>query len=134
MLLEMIPGLVGILDHFRESRISKSELRQQDIVERNELMDAALNAIYVAASETRIYLEKLKNGDDRDRKQEENLGRLWTKASIPVRHFDKDLAQRCFMKSDAWIRVDNWDDERVSSSRIGIDEIFEDARKLLLID
>jgi len=68
-MLEAIPGLGKLLDYFSNER------RRRD-----DLMDSALAAIYAAANETKIYLARLEK-TGRQRKHEEELARLWSKAA-----------------------------------------------------
>ena len=120
-MIDMIPGLKALLGYFQKERHLDEDRKDQ-----------ALNAIYVAACETKIYFEKIQSGSNRSRKVEEKLARLWAKAAPPVRRFDRDLASRCLMKSEAWISPHLWKRDRVKENRIGIDEVYEDARRLLM--
>lgn len=120
-LLEAIPGLKGLLEYFSAERHR-----------RDDRLDAALAAIYTAASETKLYLARLEVGKRRSRKREAELARLWSRAGPPVRRFDADLADRCLMKSDFWIWPERWTPADVRSNRIGIDQVQEGARRLLL--
>lgn len=119
-MLEAIPGLGKLLDYFSRER------RRRD-----DQMDAALAAIYAAANETKIYLARLEKTGRRRRKHEEELARLWSKAAVPVRRFDRDLANQCLLRSQYWISPDRWDAGDITEKRVGIDAIYEKARELL---
>jgi len=77
-MLEAIPGLGKLLDYFSRERHR-----------RDDKMDSALAAIYAAANETKIYLARL-----------EKTGRRKRKPAVPVRRFDRDLANRCLLNSE----------------------------------
>ena len=119
-MLEAIPGLGKLLDYFSRERHR-----------RDDQMDSALAAIYAAANETKIYLARLEKTGRRKRKREEELARLWSKAAVPVRRFDADLADRCLLKSQYWVSPDRWNADDVTEKKIGIDAIYEKARELL---
>ncbi len=61
----------------------------------------------------------------------ETLLRMWAATSIPLRHFDRDLAQRCLEKSDYWLNPDNYSAPEIVQFRIGIEQVYKDAKKLL---
>jgi len=94
--------LSSILSMFREG----SQFRR----ERSEHRDAALDAIYMACTETKLYASDWERTGKRSRKREQELARLWKKASIPVRHYDKMLADKCYHKGEYWLDPDHWDD------------------------
>ena len=120
-LSSMIPGLQGLLNYFAVER------RQRD-----DRLDTALTAIYTAASETKIYIDRMKKSGRRSRKKEEELSRLWAKAVAPVRRFDRDLAERFLLKSDYWINPEHWTPSDIKDARIGIVQVCEEARGLLV--
>ncbi|MCP5005734.1 MAG: hypothetical protein GY941_17630 [Planctomycetes bacterium] len=55
---------------------------------------------------------------------------MWHKAAVPVRHIDKDLADRCFLKADSWVSPEQLTEENIKGNRIGICQVWEDALKL----
>lgn len=121
MIIDAIPGLSKLLDYY-----SKERHRRED---QKEL---ALNAIFAAASETRIYLAGLERTGRRSRKKEEELSRLWSKAALAARRFDADFTDRCLLKSQYWVSPEKWRADDVTEKRIGIDAVYEKARQLLL--
>jgi len=116
----MIEGLKTLLEYFRDERHR-----------REDKADAALAAIYAAANETKLYIRKAQRTGRSEGKKEEELSRLWTAAAVPIRHFDRDLADRCLMKGRYWVDPASWSVEDIVRFRIGIDEVFEEARELL---
>jgi hypothetical protein len=119
MLKDLLCGLREVLAFFQKEREA-----------RNERHEKALLARYAAVNETRLYLKRATTGE-MDRKTEEELSRMWTRAAVAVRRIDAKLADRCLKKSDYWVSPENWADQEVISLGIGIDEIFEESRRLL---
>jgi hypothetical protein len=119
-MLEAIPGLSKLLDFFSRERHR-----------RDDQVDQALVCIYAAANETKLYLAQLEKTSRRVRKREEELARLWSKAAVPVRRFDADLANRCLLKSQYWVSPEKWKADDVTEKKIGIDAVYEKARELL---
>lgn len=119
-LIDLIPGLNALLDTLQRERHH-----------REDQADAALAALYAAATETRLYLAGLEGGARRRRKAEQELARLWSKAAVPIRRFDADLADRSLRKSEYWMSPHRWSARMVTEARIGIDQVQEDAAKLL---
>lgn len=102
--------------------------------ERGELRDAALDSIYMACAETKLYATDWERTGKRNRKREEELARLWKKASIPVRHFDPALADKCFFKGEYWLDPDHWDDGDTRRLGIDLDRVILEARDLKVMD
>ncbi len=99
---------------------------------RSEKRDAALDAIYMACTETKIYLTEFRKNGSRDAEKEKSLASLWKKASIPVRNFDKELADKCYYKGEYWINPEEWHgvDEDLN---ISIERVIEEARNLKVL-
>jgi hypothetical protein len=100
--------------------------------QQRDLADRALVAIYTASNETRSYLASLQKGKTRNFEKEGDLSRLWAIASIPLRHFDEDLARRCELKGEYWRNPDEWTVTDISNARIGLDKVFRESKTLLL--
>jgi hypothetical protein len=116
----MVSGLKGLLGYISGERR-----------DREDKLDDALTAIYTVAGETKIYInDMLKNGK-RIRKRENKLSLGWAKAAALVRRFNIDLAERFLLKSDYWIKPENWTRDDIERNRIGIEEVCEEARALL---
>lgn len=90
----------------------------------NDKIDEALKLTMDALRETRVYANKLRNGKRRDINKEHNIAELWSQASIPLRYIDKDLANKCFIKSEYWLEPETWTQARVESEGIALDTIY----------
>lgn len=119
-LVDLIPGLNSLLDTLQRERHH-----------REVQADAALTALYAAATETKLYLLELEDGGRRSKERERGLSRLWSRAAVPIRRFDADLADRSLRKSEYWMSPARWTSSMVTEARIGIDQVQEDALKLL---
>ena len=97
---------------------------------RAEKRDAALDAIYMACTETKIYVVEWDRTGKRNKKKEQELAKLWKKASIPVRHFDQLLADKCYHKGDYWLNPDHWDTQDIEHLGIDLDRVTIEARDL----
>ena len=113
-----IRGLTSILTWLRTG------LQQRD-----ENLTNALNALYVATNETRLYLH---DREEADRSREAELSRLWGAAGIALRNVDRSLADRCFSKASAWVEPEKWDDARIVKADIEIDSMYQELRRITL--
>lgn len=116
----MIEGLKTLLEYFRDERHR-----------REDHADEALMAIYMAANETKLYIQEVQRTGKSKQKREAELSRLWTRAAIPIRRFDADLASRCLIKGDYWTNPSAWTVEAIAQFRIGLDDVFREAKELL---
>ena len=116
----LVNGLLGLLGNFREDRTHSQEQKGH-----------ALSAIISASNETKIYIQRVQRSGNTDRETEEKLSRLWAAASVPLRHFDHDLAERCLRKSEYWLNPENYSATDIAKFRIGIDQVYKEAKKLL---
>ncbi len=105
-----------------------SKGRQQRASERRE----TINALYTALNETRLYNNERMDGLKRNRKRESAIAALWSQAAIVVEPFDKELARVCHNKCDYWCDDELWDDKRIKSNGIEIENVMKKVRKLLL--
>ena len=113
--------LLAVLGLVREGRKVKSERTDQ-----------ALNALYVALNETKSYVDRLDSGGRRSRSSEFEIAHLWQMASIPLRELDPDLALRCFIKGGYWLKPSTYTSLKVRKQRIGLDQVLDSTRELLL--
>lgn len=120
MLKMILPSLHEFLKHQREGRFRAEDQR-----------DLALNLLLKAINETRLYLQRTQRQITRDRKTEETLVRLWAEAAVPVRHLDRDLAERCTMKSDYWLNPESYSPSDIHKFRIGINQVYQEVKDLL---
>lgn len=116
----------SILSLFNEG----SKLRR----EQGELRETALDSIYMACTETKLYATEWDRTGKRNRKREVQLARLWKKASIPVRHFDPELANKCYYKGEYWLDPERWEDGEVRRLGIDLDRVILEARDLKVMD
>ncbi len=116
----LISGLLRLLGNLPKYRTRSRE--QKDI---------ALSSIISAANETKIYIKRVQRTGQTNREAEEKLSRLWAAASVPLRHFDQDLAERCLIKSDAWLNPENYSATDIAKFRIGIEQVYKEAKALL---
>lgn len=100
--------------------------------ERSERTDQALYALYTALNETKAYMSYLESGKKRNRKREFAIARLWHDASVPLRTVDRDLARRCFIKGSYWLEPDTWSELMINRKRIGLNQVIESIRDLLM--
>lgn len=122
--------LISIANQLREW---VGVLTAQDVREKSELK-VALKSLYVAALETKSYLARRDKREPRNYEIEKRLMLLWSDAAVELRTIDLDLAVRCSIKGDYWSDPDphTWTQEKIDESGIGIDDIYEAARNLLL--
>ena len=111
---------------------------------RDEKYDLALEALYTALNETKIYIgsierkrahtdqNSLESAPIGSEETEAQLSRLWTKAALKIRHYDPALANRLSKKADYWANPDKWSAADVARAHITIDEVFAEARDLLM--
>ncbi len=101
-------------------------------IKRDEQIDESLHALYDALTETKAYVARLNDRQPNDRDQELKIARMWHNASVPIRHIDPDLAHRCFLKGSYWLEPNVWTDDKIQDSRIGLDQVLESTKELLL--
>ena len=97
---------------------------------KRKLYDQALASLYMACTETKIYIQQVESTGTLNRQTEEDLARLWSKAAVPLRHINQDLANRCAHKSDYWLNPAKWSRADIAEYRIGITQVADEARKL----
>jgi len=126
-----MPEVIALAQLFDKS-LKVLGLVRQGKKERNDKIDRALFALYTALNETMAYLDDLKSGKRSSRSRERKLAHLWHDASVPVRHIDRDLAQRCFLKGSLWLEPETWSKDRVRQNQITINNILDAVRELLI--
>lgn len=118
--MTIIEGLKTLLEYFRDERHR-----------REDRADEVLLAIYTAVNETKLYIQDVQRTGKSKPEREADLSRLWTRAAVPIRRFNEDLADRCLMKGEYWVNPSAWTVERIAQFRIGLDDVFKEAKKLL---
>ena len=96
--------------------------------------DQSLYALYTALNETKAYVSFLDSGEARDRTREFAIAKLWQDASVPLRKVDPELAERCFDKGSYWYESEAWSDFMINSKKIGLNQVIESMRELLIAD
>lgn len=86
-----------------------------------------MKSLFEAVTKTKLYIQKRK----RSLAKEEELVHLWAEAAIHIRHFDKDLAERCAMKSEYWINPKNFSETDIKRFRIGIEQVCKEVKELM---
>ena len=102
--------------------------------QRGEDRDAALDSIYMACTETKIYAIDYDRTRCRNIDKERDLARLWKKASIKVRHFDGLLADICYYKGEYWLDPEHWNQDDVLRLKIDLDKVILEAKDLKAMD
>ncbi len=120
MLTEIIEGVVKLLGPI--ATLSK---------DRRELKDSALRSISTALNETYLYYRDIDRVNQRNLDREAQLSRYWSAASIPLRHFDEELAGICESKSEYWINPENYTEEDINRFGIELGEIRQAYRRML---
>jgi len=121
--------IAGILTQLREwYSVFKGGANRKD-----DRYTEALKSLFSALTETKVYLARLARSEKqkRDYNTEAKLAQLWTIASVALRTFDNDLAERCFNKGNYWTNPDTWTRADIEKARIQIDAVLNDAKALL---
>lgn len=89
---------------------------QAAVASRLQYRDEALLALYTALAETQAHLQKQRRRGEPDAPNE-RLAELWFRASLPLRHFNIELANLCDHKRDYWSNPSHWaGDDRIDSN------------------
>jgi len=91
---------------------------------------AALEAIHQAIRETKKYLKRRREGEDRDGAIEDRLSDLWMQAAPKIQPYDGKLAGLCYVKGDGWADEATWNAAENRNLPIRIDQMLERVRKL----
>ena len=123
----------GVLNWFGLLRKEQKERKEQE--------RKAVKALYVALNETLTYFRRLEHPElappdapaeaQRSLKAEDAISRLWMEAAVELKDVAPELSKRCFMKGVYWTDRDRWNEERVRSANIKLEELLEDAKSLL---
>ena len=100
--------------------------------EQRELANSAISALSSAITETSIYFSHIKEGGDKDREREFELGRLWAATAQTLHSIDNELAAMCDQKSEAWIRPDFWPKEKINEHGIRLIDVRDKYKQLLI--
>ncbi|MHC1777562.1 MAG: hypothetical protein AB9834_19345 [Lentimicrobium sp.] len=88
----------------------------------------AIEAIYKAANRTSFYITMNQNGTYKSNLE---LSDLWMETAVKVRDLDLALYEQLLMKAEYWSNPQNWSNEDVKTTKIGLLEIKRAAREIL---
>ena len=92
----------------------------------------ALDAFDRAKIDTLLYLGRLDRGDSEDRKDEEKLARLGSRAARAFVGIDPSLVRLLNIKAASWARpAGRWDDNRAKKAGIAIEDIGKKVDKIV---
>lgn len=91
----------------------------------------AIRAVWSAVDNTRMHLNRTKSGKADPTLPNPELVQLWVDASLEIVALNPDLARRLREKAEYWSDPNLWDESRIASARISIEEINADALALL---
>ena len=123
----LYPVVTGLRNLIKESSDGQEAERRAAV--------AALSAAVEIANRTLQYFANLRRTGQRDQEQERALATGWSTAGVQLaglKNVPSQLVNRYFLKADYWSFPESWTDERITESRIGLDEIAEESRSLLL--
>lgn len=119
----MIEYLLDKLERFVELYHEKKK-------EERQLADDALRAVLLALNETEIYYARRERGAPRSEDSEMQLSRLWSAASIPLRHIDVSFSDICDHKSRFWLNPDDWEEKKVAKYKIRLTTLSKKVKRL----
>jgi hypothetical protein len=98
---------------------------------RTKKYDTALIDALKAATRTRAYIRRVRDGAPEDTEEEGLLSQYWYHASVSLRQIDPELAERALIKADCWADPLLWEDPRYRNIPVDLDLIVEQCRWLL---
>jgi hypothetical protein len=123
----LYPVVTGLRNLIKETSDGQESDRQA--------VGEALSATVEIANLTLQYLADQRRTGQRDYQRERALANGWSRAGaklIDLNDPPRELVNRYFLKAEFWSFPERWTDERIKASRIGLDEIAEESRSLLL--
>ena len=106
--------------------LSEKKRAETEHVERTLL---ALNDAYYV---TKRYFAGLEAGAEPTREKQFEVAHKWDAVSYLVRRYDANLANRLGLKSRFWREGGAWSREQREQARIGLEQVRQDGRFLLL--
>ena len=110
------------------------DVPNQQEAERQTTMEA-LSAAVEIANQTLQYMADRRRTGQRDYPKERALAGGWGNAGFKLAGLQdppRELVERYFLKAEYWSFPEQWTEERITASRIGLDEIAAESRSLLL--
>ena len=99
--------------------------------QRSDAEAKAIDAILLAANETRAYIADIRDGKQtEDRNTEKGLAKLWRSAHTAMVPINYELADRCLIKADCWSDPKLFDDDRYSNIPLDLNSIIDLCREL----
>lgn len=120
LLLKIAESLRDFLDALDKSKLSKKER-----------LKAALFSVMTAANETRSYLAGMKSKKESKPEVEMRLSSLWTKASVGLIEFDKDLAEICRLSGEYWSDPREWSYSEINNVKRLLRVVSERVERLM---
>lgn len=102
--------------------------------DRRAIVDALSSAVDIARA-TLAYFADQRTSLQGNREKERQLSEGWQKAGLKLAALPPpafELAERYFIKANYWADPDSWTAERIEKARIGLDELSEESRAILL--
>ncbi len=120
LLLKLGDSIRGFLETLDKNRLAK-----------DERLRAALLAVLTASNETRAYLAGMKGKRQHVPKVELRLADLWTKASVALLEFDKDLASICKLSGEYWSDPQAWSYANINSVKRVLQVVSDRVNRLM---
>jgi len=94
-------------------------------------LELALADLVVAVGETKDFISKGRVSGAVSPEDNLYVASLWGKAARSVQMVDFELSNRLLLKQDAWRNANQWPGERVNASRIAIEDVDLELRRML---
>ena len=105
-------------------------IRENKASTKREKEEAEL-ALSHAYTLTHGYYVSLNSGSDKNTDKEHLIAEAWNAASILLRKFDQNLANRLSLKSRFWREGAAWADEQIAGARIGLEDVRREGTVVL---
>jgi hypothetical protein len=91
----------------------------------------AIRKVWNAVDGTRMFLAAVRRREASENQPNPELVSLWSEASLAIAVIDNDLAGRLRRKAEYWSDPENWSVEQIENARIEIDNVANEANRLL---
>jgi hypothetical protein len=92
--------------------------------------NAALEAIHQAIRETKRYLKRRREGEDRDGVTEDRLSNLWFDAGSKILPYEGYLSSLCYVKGNGWADEATWKAKEFRNLPTSVDQMLQRVGKL----
>jgi hypothetical protein len=123
--------LGGVVNGLKDLIKEKASISEAD---RQAIADALSSAVAIA-NRTLQYIAQQRRSGHSNVQEETELSKGWADAGLKLvnlPHPEWELADRYFAKAEYWSYPDMWTDERIDAARIGLEEISQESRAVLL--